>query len=100
MYSGSKKKNLLGTKNQQHTVKNVYSRIGKIKIKYKDLKIQFINIWKTRKSIPDPIIMRAFTTCLLINLDSSYDDAPKSPTETNPKLSRWYKLIKRSVTFD
>ena len=100
MYSGSKKKNLLGTKNQHHTVKNVYSRIGKIKIKYKDLKIQFINIWKTRKSIPDPIIMRAFTTCLLINLDSSYDDAPKSPTETNPKLSRWYKLIKRSVTFD
>ena len=62
--------------------------------------MQFIDIWKTRKSIPDPIIMRAFSTCLLINLDSSYDDATTSPTETNPKLSRWYKLIKRSVTFD
>ena len=102
MYSGSKKKNLLGTKNQQHAVEKVFIWTGldKIKIKYKDLKIQFIDIWKTRKNIPDPIIMRAFATCLLINLDSSYDDAPKIPTETNPKLSRWYKLIKRSVTFD
>ena len=102
MYSGSKNKNLLGIIDQQHVVENVFIWTGlkNIKIKYKDLKMQFIDIWKTRKSIPDPIIMRAFSTCLLINLDSSYDDATTSPTETNPKLSRWYKLIKRSVTFD
>ena len=102
MHAGSKKKSLVGTKYEKRIIKVNFNKIrwNKIELRYENLKIRFIDIYKTGKIIPDPIVMRAFATCLLINLDSSYGDAPASPTETNPKLSRWYKLIKRSVTFD
>ena len=88
MYAGSNKKSLLGRKTEQRTMTiNYEGRSNReIKIKYEDLPMRFIDIYKSWKNIPDPIIVRAFTTCLLVNLDSSYDDALKSPTETNPNL--------------
>lgn len=101
MYAGSKKTSLLGTKTVSHSVIiNDMRKSRQIKIKYTDLRIQFIDVSKTEISIPDPIVMRGFATCLLINLDSNYDDASIIPTETNPILSKWYKLIERSVLFD
>ena len=97
MHVGSTEPNIIGTKTEQ---KLLQASLNTYNVNYHDLKMQFYDNYNTRKTILDPIFMRALVTCLMVNLDLSYKDAPASPFETNQEFSWWYKVIQHSKKFD
>ena len=94
---GSTEPNIIGTKTEQKTLQ---ASSNNYNVNYHDLKMQFYDNYNTRKTILDPIFVRALATCLMVNLDLSYKDALVSPLETNQQFSRWYKVIERSNEFN
>ena len=97
MHLGSTEPNIIGTKTEQKTLQ---ASSNNYNVNYHDLKMQFYDNYNTRKTILDPIFVRALATCLMVNLDLSYKDALVSPLETNQQFSRWYKVIERSNEFN
>ena len=97
MYLGSSETSIIGVKTEK---RNLTASSNHFNINYDDLKMQFYNNYKTRKTILDPIFMRALATCLMVNLDLSYKDVPANPLETDQQFSRWYKVIQRSKEFN
>ena len=97
LYLGSSETSIVGVKTEK---RNLKASSNHFYVNYDDLKMQFYNNYKTRKSILDPIFMRALATCLMVNLDLSYKDVPVSPLETDQQFSRWYKVIQRSKEFN
>ena len=96
MYLGSSETSI-GVKTEK---RNLTASSNHFNVNYDDLKMQFYNNYKTRKTILDPIFMRALATCLMVNLDLSYKDVPVSPLETDQQFERWYKVIQRSNEFN
>ena len=67
------------------------------KLKYIELPIQFISVQNAMK--PDPLLMRAVATCLIMNIGSFDKASPKKLLQSNEHLANWYKLIKKVKGF-
>ena len=48
---------------------------------------------------PDPLLMRAVATCLIMNIGSFDKASPKKLLQSNEHLANWYKLIKKVKGF-
>jgi len=48
---------------------------------------------------PDPVFMRALSTCLIVNIADFDKSSPSKLLAKNAPLSRWYKLIQQTRAF-